>query len=499
MSRKRGPTWEPRREDYRRVLDEQNPWQLDGVVPDELAASIERPFATHFWKHLVADKPRRNHLVIGPRRVGKTTCLYQTLRHLLAHGTSRRRLWWLRLDHPLLMDVPLDILARTIVQTSGASSEKPAILFLDELTYSKDWDLWLKTFYDDRWPLRIAGSSSATAALKDRRVESGVGRWEEQYLSPYLFTEFLDLVGEGREVPVCPNLAATIEACLDTEIPLEGLANLRNRFMLAGGFPELLLLADEKSEHDQAALLRLQGILRSDAVERAIYKDIPQAYSVDNPMLLERVLYTLAGQMTGIVSPSRISKNLQFSQPTFDRYLSYLAQAFLVFTLPNYSGSETARQKRGRKLYFVDGAIRNAALQRGTAPLRDPAETGLLIENLVAGHLHALSQQSQARLYYWRDGDDEVDLVYDDPNAPLALEVSASPRHERYGLFRLTERFPRFEGRCFFVSPRVTPAPPRRNLDGVGDLPLDLLLLAIGAQAKQASASRLYTPSVEGS
>lgn len=38
-------------------------------------------------------------------------------------------------------------------------------------------DLWFKTFYDERWPVRIAATSSATAALRDRRTESGVGRW----------------------------------------------------------------------------------------------------------------------------------------------------------------------------------------------------------------------------------------------------------------------------------------------------------------------------------
>ena len=49
------------------------------------------------------------------------------------------------------------------------------------------------------------------------------------------------------------------------------------------------------------------------------------------------------------------------SAPTFHKYVSYLERAFLVFTLLNYSGSEMSKQKRGRKLYFVDGAVRNAA------------------------------------------------------------------------------------------------------------------------------------------
>jgi predicted AAA+ superfamily ATPase len=88
--------------------------------------------------------------------------------------------------------------------------------------------------------------------------------------------------------------------------------------------------------------------LRSDAVERAIYKDIPQTFGVSEPMLLERLLYTLGGQIGGIYSAQNLSQTLGgLSQPTLDRYTSLLERAFLIFTLQNYSGSEEAKQRRG--------------------------------------------------------------------------------------------------------------------------------------------------------
>lgn len=234
---------------------------------------------------------------------------------------------------------------------------------------------------------RIAGSSSSTAALRERRLESGVGRWEEQYLAPYLFGEFLDLAGCDASIPVEATLGATIAAALKARFDVAMLPALRRRLLLTGGFPELLAAGAGPGEADEVStLLRSQQALRSDAVERAIYKDIPQAFGIDNPMMLERLLYTLAGQVTGLLSPQRLCQELDgLSQPTFDRYLSYLERAFLVFTLPNYSGREGAVQRRGRRLYFVDGAVRNAALQRGVGPLTDAEEMGLLYENLVAG------------------------------------------------------------------------------------------------------------------
>ncbi|HEY7423829.1 MAG TPA: ATP-binding protein, partial [Gemmataceae bacterium] len=425
MAQRRLPLWRPSVGDYEQIFNEQNPWQLDGKVPDAWAREVERPLVRSLWRRLRRDEPHRFQLVLGPRRVGKTTSMYQIVKHLLAEGMPRQRVWWLRLDHPLLMELTLGELVNS--SRVGATAEEPVYLFLDELTYADKWDLWLKTFYDEAWPVRIVGSSSSTAALRDRRLESGVGRWEEQYLAPYLFTEYLDLVGHSVAVPVRASLAETIDACIGENLAVVGLADLRRRFLLTGGFPELLIGSKDHPRDEQSILLQSQRILRNDAVERAIYKDIPQAFGVQSPKLLERMLYTLAGQFTGILSPKTICQGLDgLSQPTFDRYLAYLERAFLVFTLENYSGSEASRQKRGRKLYFVDGAVRNAALQRGLGPLNDAAEMGLLIENLVAGHLHALSQQSQVRVYHWRQGDDEVDLIYDHPERPLAFEIGSS-------------------------------------------------------------------------
>ncbi|HWV38106.1 MAG TPA: ATP-binding protein [Vulgatibacter sp.] len=486
----RAAPWEPSEEESLRILGEQNPWHSTGRVPEGLAARTERALARMLARRLSSDTPRRFQLVLGPRRVGKTTAMYQTVRHLLDGGVPAARLWWFRLDHPILLQRPLEDLVRIAMKAAHATESAPVHLFLDELTYARDWDLWLKTFYDERWPLRIAGTSSATAALRERHLESGVGRWEEQYLAPYLFDEFLGLVGRAPTLAVGGCLGETLATATASAWWDPQLAPLRQRFSLIGGFPELLLLGDEGLD-DETYLLRSQRVLRSDAVERAIYKDIPQAFGVGEPILLERLLYVLAGQMTGVLSPTAICKNLGLSQPTFDRYLSFLERAFIVFTLPNFSGNETKVQRRGRKLYFVDGAVRNAALQRGTAPLVDPQEMGLLNENLAASHLYALARQSQVRLFHWKDGKDEVDLIYDDPARPLAFEIGSSPSHHRRGLAALVARFPRFDGGAWYVAPGLPARAPGAGGDPIGTLPLELLLLAAGRQAAEELTRRL--------
>jgi predicted AAA+ superfamily ATPase len=489
-------TWRPQPEELQRVLDEQNPWHQTGEVPPILAPPIERALADHLWSDILREEPRRFHLILGPRRVGKTTVMYQTVRRLLAEGIDPARIWWLRLDHPLLLQETLGDLVRTILSVSQGNPSEPTVVMLDEVVYAREWDLWLKTFYDEAWPVRIAATSSATAALRHRRLESGVGRWSEHHLTPYLFSEFLDLA----ETTVPIDVRSTFADSLDSLSPrplshATRIEALRRMFLLIGGFPELLVAQASSSEEldEKSWLLRSQQVLRSDAVERAIYKDIPQSYGVDNPMMLERLLYVLAGQTTGILSPTRLCQELDgLSQPTFDKYLSYLEKAFLVFALPNYSGRETSVQKRGRKIYFVDGAIRNAALQRGLAPLSDPVEQGVLLENLVASTLHSLATQAGVRLFHWHDAGKEVDLIFDHPEHPMAFEVASSADHHRGGLTALIGRHPKFHGRAYLIAPRIALVNPGSTPAGVGSIPLDPFLIAAGRQAEAAMASGVF-------
>ena len=488
--------WQPQPSDYHRVYSEQNPWLASGTVPDALAPPTERSLARVLWKRLIHNEHRRHQVILGPRRVGKTTVMYQTVRRLIDNHIAPSRICWLRMDHPLLLPTRLGDLVRVVLNTWGATEENPLFLMLDEIVYADDWDLWLKTFHDERWPVRIAATSSSTTAPRRQQRESGVGRWEEHHLLPYRLEEYLDIASIPNSASASGTLADTLISLPPRERVDPDIEVARTILLLVGGFPELLMGTLEESgnvsEGDaKKHILKSQRILRSDAVERAVYKDIPQSAGVDNPMMLERLLYVLAGQVTGILSPTNIGQQLGIAQPTLDRYISYLEQAYLVFMLTNYSGSEAAVQRRGRKVYFVDSAVRNAALHRGLAPLDDPVEQGTLLENLVAASVNALAVHAGVRLHHWRDGNNEVDLIYDDPRQPLAFEIASSPSHSLSGLEALIERHYRFHGHSYLVAPQAAVIHPDDDSRGIGMLPLDTFLLAVGAQAHQAMLARL--------
>lgn len=511
--------WSPQVSDFRQMFDSANPWHQTGAVPVEWAPPNRRCLGDTLWQELLQLQTRRHLIILGPRRVGKTTAMYQTVQSLIDAGVDSSRLWWLRLDHPLLIDVSLGSLVDQVIESSQATAENPVFLFLDEVTYSDKWDLWLKTFYDEHYPVRIVATSSAIAAMRKQGSESGVGRWDERYLAPYLFTEYLDLVS-SRSTPLLGQFASvlgtTLRTTLETKeaaasisrIALEtsaepadfGAADAtwlqrhRLRYMAMGGFPELLLRRADALDGTPATILaRSQQMLKSDAIDKALYKDLPQTFRVQDPMNLERLLYVLSGQFTGLVDSPRLARDANLSRPTVDKYLGFFERAFLVFLLPNFASTEAAVQRRGRKLFFVDVAVRNAALLRGTQPFSDPGELGLLNENLVGSHLRTLGMQESVRLYHWRDGKSEVDFVYAHPTHPVAIEVASSGRHHRRGLDALVERHPQFDGATYLTAPNQSWRPARPGEHGQIDL--DHLLLTIGLQAEATQNRTLPTGS----
>ncbi len=488
------------------TLTHQNPWHSTSDIPERFKPLKERPMARWLWMRLLGDYLHRFLIILGPRRTGKTVTMYQTVRRLLDNGIPAHRIWWVSLDHPRLALQDLEELAQFVISRSGATHDKPVFWFLDELVYADRWDLWFKQFYDQGLPIKLTASSSAASALRQGRLESGVGRWDEFYLGPCLLSEALRLLRFSFSVDPGPQLSQTLEENLMVALPSH-VSRIRDRLLAVGGYPELLLAREGAKQWPglpsmpagQASLADLMEKLRSDAVERVIYRDIQQWAAVARPLVVEKLAYLLADRPGGLASPQNLARSLAISAPTVDSYLSYLEWAYMVFPLPGYWSGERATQRRGRKYYLVDPALRSAILQRPSYGEEPGSVQGQLVENLAASHLHALGRQERVRVFYWRHRNREVDLIYDDPRQPVAFEIALSRRHSRAGLLSFMEQHPRFRGHCYLVVAHdPISLSPRETTDGIGELPLDLFLLVVGRQYDQALATRLGSPADEG-
>ncbi len=238
-------------------------------------------------------------------------------------------------------------------------------------------------------------------------------------------------------------------------------------------------------------VLRSQRVLKDDAVDKTVYKDIPQYARVGSPLQLEHLLYVLAGQSTGILSATKLAQQVGLSQPTIDKYILHLERSHMIFRLTNCAGSEETIQRRGRKCYFVDSAVRNATLQRGISPIHDGIEQGTLLENLAASSLHTLSLNEGKRLHYWRHKQSEVDLVYGHGDDCLAFEIASSPSHHRSGLLALVNQHRRFRGHAYLVAPGCGVRHAASDDSGIGTLPYETFLRCVGAQTRRAMRERL--------
>ena len=510
-------------ESFRYALSGLNPWHETGVIGRDRVPPVERRLAQLLWRRLLGEGLRRYQVIQGPRRVGKSTVLRQTVRRLLASGVEPGRIWWLQMDNPDVKRHNLRAVMEHVIAASGAAPEQPAYVMIDEIARAEQWDLWLKSFYDDSWPVEVLATASSIERLRGAHLESGIGRWDEQTLLPCSFSEFIELcpLRSPHTPPPAPaatgRFSETLEALPPAAYASRELDDARNILMLIGGWPDLLLQTraeldapaqepprgpdappDRASRGDVLAdnVRRAQDRLRSEVVDRVIFRDIQESVDVENPARLRDLLHVLAGQVGGVMSPEKISRSLGVSQPTVRRYSELLADSYLIFSLPNYSENEQATQRRGRKVYFWDSAVRNAVLSRATTPLSRPTEHGQLLENLAASALRALGETTSTRVCYWRRGAHEVDLVYHDRNDPVAFEIATSARHSRAGLRALAESHGEFAGRCYLVAPDAELVPPRHTGDGVGSIPFNAFLLGVGAQIQLAAENHVGLPRI---
>src|SRR3954469_18804057 len=106
-------------EDVLRVLHGFNPWWTHRP----LAVPPFRRLAYDACARYLFDRSiRRGILISGPRRVGKTTVLYQLADRLLDQGVDPRSVLYLSLDHPVLKLLSIEEILRIYSERILSSS-----------------------------------------------------------------------------------------------------------------------------------------------------------------------------------------------------------------------------------------------------------------------------------------------------------------------------------------------------------------------------------------
>ena len=182
-----------------RYLQAVNEWWRTGAVAPVFLQHNRRD---EFGELVNLLDKERITAIIGPRRVGKTTLMYQLMDYLLQSGVPKENVLFVSMDDPLTMTVadPLQIIIdeylEKIIRKPIRDVER-LYIFIDEIHFLEDWNLWLKKYYDLKYNIKfIISSSSATHLLKFSK-ESLVGRITEIKIMPLNFKEFIKLNGRS--------------------------------------------------------------------------------------------------------------------------------------------------------------------------------------------------------------------------------------------------------------------------------------------------------------
>ncbi len=391
-----------------KVLRGYNEWWTTGAISTDLTKPVKRLAYYEAKKIFEHPQIRREIILSGPRRVGKTTIMYQMIADYLKKGVPSKNILYTSFDHPMLKLCDIGRVTE-IFQNNLNPDDRELYLFFDEIQYAQDWDLWLKTLYDHHPGYRIMATGSASPILAEKTKESGVGRWTTIRIPTLSFYEYIDLMGISKpelSKDIYPTALSSLETPKWSElmIRLEPLQKHFHRYLLVGGFPEVA-----RSDDIEYA----QKIIREDVVDKVLKRDMVSLFPIRNVAELEKIFLYLCMVSGNIVVQDTIAKEVGISRQTVANYLEFLEQANLIYVSQPTEQTGKKVLKAKPKIYLADAAIRNAVLMIGEEVLTDTADMGMIIETAIYKHVSSFNYLDTTQIGYYRDSktDKEIDMI----------------------------------------------------------------------------------------
>ena len=366
--------------------------------------------------------------VIGMRRTGKTTFLWQVIADRLAGGTPREGLVYFSLEDERLAGITgrdLGLVVEEYYRLYPEWRDRRRVVFLlDEIQNVPDWEAFARRLLDtERVELLLSGSS---ARLLSREVATSMrGRAMELLVHPFSFREYLRHSGREPKRDAL-RLPKSARSALDKAF---------REYLMGGGFPEAQGLA----VRDRFELLR-------GYVDVALLRDVVERHGVSQPLALRWMARHLLGNPAGSFSIHKFNRDLRsqgisIGKDTLHSYLAWLEDAFLIRTVSIASQSERRRMVNPRKAYPVDPGLIPVFDRSGRAGLGHALETSVYLE----------LERRGAEITYVRTKDGfEVDFLarYPDGGEDLLqvcidLESAATREREVRAITQAAEEHPR--------------------------------------------------------
>jgi len=302
-------------------------------------------------------------VIIGPRRAGKS---FFAIHFLNKQG----KFGYVNFDDEKLAEANN---YDEIITAMNSIYDSPKFILFDEIQNLPKWELFANRLQRQGYKLIITGSNSN---LLSRELATHLtGRHLLTNIFPFSFKEYLKF--ENKEL-----------TNTETKEKL-------SKYLFNGGYPEIL---SKKVELKEYLSLLFNSIL---------YKDIIKRYKIRNPKQIEDLLTYLISNIANEYSYNSLAKIGKIkSSHTIEKYLGYLEESFILFSLSRFSYKVKEQLSSNKKIYCIDNGFIQAKSFKASPDL------GKLYENLVAIKLKKQEADGRLRFYYWKNQQqEEVDFV----------------------------------------------------------------------------------------
>ncbi|MEL7601239.1 MAG: AAA family ATPase [Proteiniphilum sp.] len=351
------------------------------------------------------EEPRKFiQVILGPRQVGKTTMITQLLHQLTISNLYESADAISATNSAWLMQIWES--ARLRMKASEATE---FLLVIDEIQKIDNWSEIVKQQWDKdtREKINIKVILLGSSRLLQGLTESLAGRFETMYLGHWTYTEMQEAFGWSIE-----------------------------QYVYFGGYPGSATLINDEE--------RWKNYIKDSLIETSISKDILMLTRVDKPALLKR-LFELGSLYSGqILSYTKIIGQLQDAgnTTTLANYLKLLSDCGLLGGLDKYAGDIIRKRGSSPKFQVYNNAlITSQTNDTYEKAIINPELWGRLVESSVGTHLINNSISERYNLYYWREGNHEVDFILEKGDKVIGLEVKSGMKAENTGMGIFAEKF----------------------------------------------------------
>jgi len=332
-------------------------------------------------------------VIIGPRRVGKTTIIQQLIAENIAQNAYVLADQLPKRDFKTA-DELVDYLLFTGVLNTGHKR-----IFIDEAHYLQNLGIILKNFFDEnKYQLVVTGSDSFS--IYNHLGNELVGRKATFYLYPFDFEDYLFAKGKDVHTLDLSNLAYDV------------VHNELNDYLEWGGYPEVVM-AKTREEKINCQTKIFQTYLD---------EDVKLLLNRQDYFAFESVLEYLAKNVGSILVWENMKKNLRLSLTSLKKIKEVLDHSFITYHVLPFPLNKANEIKKHQKTYFIDNGLLNYVLRKKMI-----SNSGKSGENFVLTQL-LKSKKTTIDLFFWqRKGGFEIDFVlYDFLNKKLIpIEVKS--------------------------------------------------------------------------